>query len=245
MPDGLGTLHWTAVPLLLAVLVAGFVFDRHRRRAPTPVPAKRVTAFATGLAVFVVAMMGPLDWVGENRLMSMHMVQHLLLLSVVPALMFGAFSLDGLRRRARRWPVWVPAACMLGGLVVIWVLHVPAILEPGLTRPALHDTQHLALIAGGALLTWPLTGSGALFGFGAVAYIVAAEIGIGVLGIFLAWYPNLIYESYAAMPRMWGLEPETDQSLAGALLLVIEEPFLAVEFAILFIRALGDTTYGG
>ena len=47
------------------------------------------------------------------------------------------------------------------------------------------------------------------------------------------------YDSYVQAPR-WDISAKTDQSLAGAILLVVEEPLLAAEVAILFIRALAD-----
>jgi cytochrome c oxidase assembly factor CtaG len=188
-------------------------------------------------------MAGPLDRLGEERLMSAHMVQHLLLMSAVPALLFAAMPLGMLpqvvhRRRERDLPAWTSAACVALAVGTIWILHVPAVLDPALNRPVLHDLQHLLLVAAGVLLAWPLTLTGPLAGMGAVAYVVVAEIGIGVLGIWLAWYPEVVYPTYADAPRTWGLSAGTDQSLAGALLLVVEEPFLAVEFAIVFLRAL-------
>jgi cytochrome c oxidase assembly factor CtaG len=113
-------------------------------------------------------------------------------------------------------------------------------LDPALSRPALHDLQHLLLVGAGVLIAWPLTASGPLAGMGAVAYVVAAEIGLGALGIWLAWYPEVVYATYAEAPSMWGLSAEADQPVAGAILLIVEEPFLVVEFAVIFIRALGD-----
>ena len=197
------------------------------------------------MLVLIGAMAGPLDKLGEERLMSVHMVQHLLLMSAVPALLFAAFSPAvaprAIRERTPRdWPSWTAPVCIAVGIGTIWLLHVPPVLEAGLSSPPLHDVQHVVLVVAGVLLAWPLAASGPLRGMAAVAYVVAAEIGIGVLGIWLAWYPEVVYATYAEAPRTWGLSAETDQSLAGAILLVVEEPFLAVEFAIVFIRALGD-----
>jgi cytochrome c oxidase assembly factor CtaG len=228
-------------------LGAGLAYSGRWRAAAERGGARRrhAAAFAAGLVVLLGAMAGPLDVLGEERLLSAHMAQHLLLMSLVPALWFGAFP-PALAPRAirdrgpRDWPPWTAGACLAAGVGTIWILHVPGVLDPALSRPALHDLQHLGLVAAGVLLAWPLTASGPLRGMAAVAYVVGAEIGIGILGIWLAWYPEVVYATYAEAPRTWGLSAETDQSLAGAILLVVEEPFLAVEFAIVFLRALGD-----
>ncbi len=164
------------------------------------------------------------------------MIQHLLLMSAIPALVLIAMPTSW-----SRIPMTgaLAAACLVLSVGVIWSLHLPAILEAGLRAPMLHDAQHLVLLVAGFVLALPLSQAGARLGFAAAFYLVAAELSIGALGIWLAWSPELAYATYADVPRTWGLSVETDQALAGALLLVVEEPFLAVEFAIVFIAALG------
>jgi hypothetical protein len=71
-----------------------------------------------------------------------------------------------------------------------------------------------------------------------VRYLVAAEILIGLLGIVITWSPTLLYDAFAPGDRLGGLSPLDDQAVAGAILLVVEEPLLLAELAVLFIRAL-------
>ena len=233
------TFHLSSVaaPGLAAMAGALWVSRRRRHGASGRFDRSRAGAWAAATILFLIAMAGPLDWLGERRLMSAHMVQHILLLSVIPGLVIFAWP--------RQWSDatisgTAAAGCLLGGVGAIWLLHLPMVLEAGLDSSWLHEGQHLVLLAAGILIALPLTAAGYGLGFAAAFYLVAAELSIGALGIWLAWSPELIYTTYGQAPRTWGLSPETDQALAGALLLVSEEPFLAVEFAVVFIRALGS-----
>lgn len=201
--------------------------------------------FAAGLVVLAAALVGPLDRLAEQS-MAAHMVQHILIMSIAPAMLLaGAAGMLSDRALTRppspRAPTTVAALCGLGSIGVIWALHAPAVLDPALRAPALNDAQHLLLLGAGVALAWPLVGPSPLRGFSAAAYLVAGELGLGALGIWLAWYPDLLYSAYPQGPRPWGLSAEADQALAGAILLVVEELVLAAEFAVVFIRALGES----
>ncbi len=249
MPSLVQTFHPAAIPVAMALAGGALAYAGWWRRlradhGPIEVRWRHAAMFAGGLAVLVFALLGPLDWVGERRLMSGHMVQHLLIFSAAPALVLIGIPRVG-------WPPVVlnaPAAgvartavlCAIGGVAAVWLLHVPAVLEAGLRRPALNDLQHVPLLLAGLALAWPLAGPRPVGGLSAVAYLAIVELGVGVLGIWLAWFPEVVYDSYVQVPRLWDLNAKTDQSLAGAILLVVAEPFLAVEVAILFIRALND-----
>ena len=231
------------VALLIGCRLA--VSRRPRIASPAQHVEGRLALFVAGVVVLVVALIGPLDWLGERRLMAAHMVQHILLISVVPALLILGFPSTGrsLRGRvARPSPSWAaPTALLVGGVVGILALHAPPVLDAGLRYRALNDLQHLPLLVAGLAIAWPLVGSRRLRGLGAVAYLGVAELGIGILGVWLTWYPHVVYATYEQLPRLWGLSARTDQAVAGAILLVAEEPFLAVEVAVLFIRALQES----
>ena len=237
--DVTGSLHPSSAVSVLVAAVGGWIWLRGRRHRPAGGRRGRLrgVAWIAGTIVFLIAMVGPLDWLGERRLIAAHMVQHLLLFSAVPGLIVFAWPAIWSRMRISATGA---AGCLLTGVSTIWLLHLPVVLEPGLSNAWLHEAQHLLLVAAGLLVVLPLTAAGAGLGFGAAFYLVAAELSIGALGVFLAWWPELVYPAYSDAPRMWGLSLETDQALAGALLLVVEEPFLAVEFAAVFIGALGS-----
>ena len=74
---------WNFDPLELSILalVAALYWRRVRTlaRRGQPAPPLRMVAFAGGLLTLFVALASPIDTIGEERLFSMHMFQHLLL----------------------------------------------------------------------------------------------------------------------------------------------------------------------
>ncbi|MFP5364916.1 MAG: cytochrome c oxidase assembly protein [Thermoleophilia bacterium] len=246
MPPFIQTFHQASIGVAGFLIVAALSYAYWWRRLRAvhgllEVRARHAATFAAGLVVLAVALAGPLDWIGERRLLSGHIVAHLLIVSVAPALMLIAVPRPA-------WPGAVinldprrtAVICATGAVATIWLLHVPAVLDAGLQSPALNDLQHAPLLLAGIALAWPLVGPRPVAGLAAVAYLAIVELGVGVVGVWLTWFPEVAYDSYLQVPRLWDLSARTDQSLAGAIWLVVEEPFLAIEVAILFIRALDD-----
>lgn len=249
MPSFTDTFHVASIPAILAIVTAALAYGLWWRRlraahGPDQVRARHAAMFGGGLLILAIALVGPIDWVGERRLMAGHMVQHILVFSVVPALVLIGIPLVAWPRAVFDTTLFGAARtavlCAVGGVAAVWLLHVPGVLDAGLRRPALNDLQHVPLLLAGFALAWPLAGPRPVGGLAAVGYLVIIELGIGVLGIWLTWFPEVVYDTYLQVPRLWGLDAGTDQSLAGAILLVVGEPFVAVEVAILFIRALGE-----
>src|SRR5436305_978407 len=88
---------WNFDPLEISVLaLVGALYWRRARtlaRRGRPVPAPRLAAFAAGLVTIFVALASPIDTIGEERLFSVHMLQHLLLGDVGALLL--VLGLDG------------------------------------------------------------------------------------------------------------------------------------------------------
>src|SRR5205085_10859047 len=80
-----------AATAVLAALYAGRIAAMRRRGRA--VPASRAAAFVLGLALLVAAFASPLERLGEERLFSAHMAQHLLLGDLAP--LFVVLGLDG------------------------------------------------------------------------------------------------------------------------------------------------------
>src|SRR4051812_30531689 len=84
------TAHWTLDPApvcsAVAVGAAYAVRARTLSLAGRPVSAWKQICFHTGLVVFVLALVSPVDWIGEERLFYVHMIQHLMLGDLAPLL---------------------------------------------------------------------------------------------------------------------------------------------------------------
>ncbi|HEX5439120.1 MAG TPA: cytochrome c oxidase assembly protein [Gemmatimonadaceae bacterium] len=199
-------------------------------------------SFWLGIASLVVALLSPLDTLGD-QLFAAHMMQHLMLIVVAaPLIVIGAPLLPCLwafdkpvRQAIGRW--WhrrrgLPAvAAALTTPVVAWVLHTSAIWGwhlPGPYGAALgsewiHALEHASFF-GTALLFWwvAIVPSGRRqLGFGlAMAYVLTAGMQMSVLGAILTFAHGVWYPAQSTAAQAWGLTPLEDQQLAGIIMWV-------------------------
>src|ERR1700732_4824614 len=84
-------LHWWPFSIPVTVALSGLVLVylrgqyRLRRALPNMLPAWRLVAFVSGVFLLWVAVGSPLS-VLDHQLLTAHMVQHLLLMTVAPPL---------------------------------------------------------------------------------------------------------------------------------------------------------------
>lgn len=157
---------WSPAPLVLAGgAIASwrfaYGFARLRRRGRLDHAGRnRALLFCGGLAAAVLPLVSPLDDQAD-RLLSAHMLQHVLIGDVAPALLvlsvrgpLLAFVLPAplgrLIARLERLPAWGALAAW-AGVLAVW--HVPALYDAALAHAPLHDLEHASLVAIG-LLVW-------------------------------------------------------------------------------------------
>jgi cytochrome c oxidase assembly factor CtaG len=172
------------------------------------------------LVVLGLALLGPLGHAGS---LSLHMVQHMLLLVAAPPLLLAGRPLlrlfpQGWRRGAAgAAPILLrparPLAAALVQGVVLWLWHLPGPFAAAEARPWLHAIEHMSLLAA-ALLFWAALLDAPRRGReGPPLAALAALITLmhtGFLGAILAWAPRPLYPG-AALP---------DQQLAGLIMWV-------------------------
>ena len=254
---------WSPDPTVILVLVtAGLAYgvgvrrlwSRARRRG---VSLRRVVAFYGGLLSVGVALLSPIDSLGET-LFSAHMVQHLILVLLAPPLLvYGApltpcaLALPGALRRTvhslgRSRAVVVAdrtiTSLVLAGaiqLVVMWGWHLPSTYQAAIEHALVHVAEHLSFLVAGTLF-WSLVISPPRArqpGYGGRLFLVfGTALHSGVLGALLTFASIVLYPVHAAGARAWGLTPLQDQQLAGVIMWV---PAGAVYFAavcVLFVR---------
>jgi putative membrane protein len=168
---------WSAPPLVLgAASLAALLFVQgwlrlRRRGRPDLASWGRALLFALGIAVALAGLITPIDSLGEHELLSMHMLQHVLIGDVAPALMITALR-GPLLVFLVPAPVLGPVARnsvvrgVLGMLLrprvafglwaanlALW--HIPAFYDAALRHPVLHDFEHACWVLAG-LLVWTL-----------------------------------------------------------------------------------------
>jgi putative copper resistance protein D len=193
-------------------------------------------AFLAGLASSLVALQSGLG-AYDDSLLSVHMVQHVILLLIAPLLLLWGrpvmLALRGLPRggRARLAAAMVrlrPLGHWIVGLVVFYVVvlvpHIPVLYDAALRRPGLHDLEHLLFLGGGLIFLWPLFGApahrGALSSVGGLCYVIAAMPSCALAGAYLNQAAGVVYAPYLAADRLVGIHALSDQREAGALMWV-------------------------
>ena len=161
------------------------------------------------MLVLLAALVSPLDSLAD-QLFFMHMVQHMLLLDIVPILaIVGADEGDpapahalGLDARAPRRAARAPRLRGVLYVGVIWAWHIPGGLRPrrrGTQASTCSST--LSFLLAGSLYWWhllsPIRARMRLGGLGPVVYMASTKLFVGALGMGLAFAPRTLYPFYA------------------------------------------------
>jgi putative membrane protein len=229
------------VPIWLSAALSWYALGlRRMEREKAPVVGlSEMVAFAGGIAVLFLALVTPIDTLGEE-LFSIHMVQHLLLMLVAPPLFvysrapivyFWAFA-PRRRRQLGRW--WVrarlasayaalthPAIVWIGstGALVLW--HIPAMYQWALSDPVVHTFEHLCFfVTSLAFWTLVIEPSGRRrLGYGTTLIFVATAATLGGFpGALMVFASRPLYPAHAEGVSYWGLTLIEDQQLAGLLM---------------------------
>jgi len=225
---------WNFDPLELSVLaLAAALYWRRARtlaRRGRPVPWPRLAAFAAGLLTLFVALASPIDTIGEERLFSVHMVQHLLLGDVGALLL--VLGLDGrllrpllrlrLVHRLRVLAHPLVALPLWAANFVVW--HLPVFFDAALRNDAIHALQHSLFVALGMLL-WaallePLPGPAWFTAPWKIPYVLAMWLVMLVLSQVFIWSSHVYYAPYTHDATLWGLSHLADQKAGGGVMLV-------------------------
>jgi putative membrane protein len=252
-------LHWFSDPAVLAplALLAGIYVWRFReaRREAGGRGAGLVqaAAFAGAMIALLIALVSPLDGLGEDYLFSAHMLQHVLLGDIAPLLLLLALSRVIMRPATRRLtgveqalgPLANPVTGLVLWLVLMYLWHVPALYDAAAEQAPLHVLEHACFFAAGIALWWPLIQPvpmrRRLTGMQPLAYIAAAKGGLAALGLYLAWASTALYPYYETTPRIWGLSPVEDQNVGGVIMMVEQSMTLVLVLVVLFVRMLSQS----
>jgi putative membrane protein len=228
------------VPVAAAALAA-FLFlqavVRLRRRGRADLAGwDRIALFAAGLGLSVFALVGPLDRIADDKLLSAHMGQHVLIGDLGPALMVTALRgpllvfllpasvLAPLARNMR-------ARAVLGTLLrprvafSLWatnlaVWHVPYLYDLALAHQDLHDFEHVCWTFCG-ILVWTLLvdpGSHRRLSVGGRIALAASMFAAGqILTDVLVFTFTPLYSFYHGA---YGVSAVTDQQLSGIVMMV-------------------------
>ncbi len=226
--------------LLLALAYAALARGRH------DIGRRQSLYFAAGLLTIWVALETPIDTVSDHYLQSVHMFQHVLIGLVAPPLLLLALSpsmvatllrVPGLRAATE------PVPAQLAFAVVMGAWHLPFLYDLAVRSEGVHVFEHLTFMTGGALFWWPVVGvtSAAarwrLGEVGRVLYLVFGTVPADTVAVILMFARSPFYPFYEQAPRLvTGLDPLTDQVLAGVVLMAVGKLSYLVAILEIFFR---------
>jgi len=225
---------------IAAVIVAALLYVQanvrlRRRGRPDLVGWDRAVLFGLGLALTLVALVSPLDRIAEDKLLSAHMAQHVLIGDAVPALLTVAvrgpllvflLPVSVLAPLARNHRFRLALHTLLRPRVAfaLWasnlaIWHVPYLYDLALRHQVLHDFEHACWLLAG-LLVWSLLVDPGLHGrlsVGGRIALAAAMFAAGqVLTDVLVFSFHPLYPAYRGA---YGLSATTDQQLSGVVMM--------------------------
>jgi putative membrane protein len=222
-------------------LLAGMVTDAQR---------KHTLYFGLGLVTLWLALETPIDTISDRYLDSVHMLQHVLLAFVAPPLMLLGLSSQMVERVVRAPGVRaitepVPALVIAGLVMVVW--HFPPLYDATLYSGSLHVLEHVMFIVAGLLMYWPMlesTSAHARWQMSPGAkllYMLVATLPQDGVALALIFSRVPFYEYYTHAPRLVSsFTPLIDQTLAGAVLMILGKATLAIAAIAVFVRWFGS-----
>lgn len=208
---------------------------------------RQVILFLLGIAVILLALISPLDRLGDEYLFSAHMAQHMLLIQVMaPLLLLGTpgwllrplIARPAAARLARILTRPIAAYLLLNVVFLSW--HLPALYDLALKDERIHIFQHLTFMVSSLIAWWPVLGPlPELISLShplKILYLFLQCLLITLLSALLVFSPKALYPYYEAAPRPFDISAHADQQLGGLLMWVPGSLLYLLAISILFFR---------
>jgi len=217
---------WISVVLFLVALVYLNEWLRVAWLVPHGVKGWRAGSFFVGLLLVWVGLGSSLSLL-DHDLLTVHMVQHLLLMTLAPPLILLGAPLKLLPQRpVQRLGELIarlhPAVGWIGATATLVVWHIPLVFMLGLRSQVWHGVEQASFLVTGLLfwrpvvepsrnvLKWPESSI--------LLYLFLATLPCDILSGFLVFCDRVVYPVYLSSPPRFGLTALEDQQCAGALM---------------------------
>jgi cytochrome c oxidase assembly factor CtaG len=231
----------SALFLIALVYLRGWF--RLRNDSLNSIPAWRLAAFMSGLLFLFIVVGSPLAAFDHNSL-TVHMINHLVLMTVVaPLILLGTSG----RALLRGLPSWLgrnayafitgnkraqnigrfltnPIFCWLFATATVIGWHLPAVFHLAARFHGWHDLEYISFLSAGLLFWLPVVRSVRSIHerhrWYAPVYLFLATLPCDVLSAFLVFCGRVVYPSYLSANRIFNFSALQDQQCAGALMWV-------------------------
>ena len=256
--------------IILGVLVlVSFIYVRGwpqaLRISASAIPGWRRASFLMGMSLVWTALGSPLA-AYDHDLLTVHMIQHLLLMTFAPALIllgepllslwnglprFGRnvlgpmFQRPFMRRSARI--LSQPALCWTVSALTLLGWHAPGLFTLGMHSELWHAVEQASFLGAGFLFWWPVVrpwpSASAWPQWSTLLYLFLATLPCDLLSGFLVFSDRVAYPVYFSMPRHFGFSVLEDQQCAAALMWTCVTLVYLVPAAILSTRLLSPRSF--
>jgi len=227
--------------LILTALVYMRGWVRIRRRSVNTIQGWHAASFLLGVFFVWLALASPIAAL-DHELLTVHMVQHLLLMTLAPPLIWLGAPMTplvhGLPQRFVEGPISQlfhstpaqrvgramaqPAVCWLAATATLVGWHIPAVFMLGLRSEAWHAIEQASFLTSGLLFWWPVVQpwprASHWSEWSILLYLFLATLPCDILSGFLVFCDRVVYPVYFSSPRPLGLSALEDQQCAGALM---------------------------
>jgi putative membrane protein len=240
---------WSFPPYVTAInLVTVLMYFRGWRTLRAAMPERftawRLISFVGGIAALETALASPIDTF-DPFLLCTHMLQHMILMMLVPPLFLlgdpAIPLLHGMPLWASRdvlgpiisWPplqrlgrrLTHPAAAGLLMALAMLGWHIPAAYEFALSSSGWHEIEHACFLVTSLLFWWPVVQPWPSHPqwprWTMPLYLLFADFVNSALSAFLTFSGRVLYPWYALVPRLGGISAQNDQVAAGVSMWVI------------------------
>ncbi len=229
---------------LLTVLMYLRGWQALRVAMPQRFTAWRLISFFGGIAALEIALASPIDTF-DPFLLSTHMLQHMILMMLVPPLILISdpaipllhgmplwlsrdvlgpiLSWSPLQRLGRRLTHPAAAGLLMALAMLGW--HIPAAYEFALRSSGWHELEHACFLLTSLLFWWPVVqpwpSRPQWPRWTMPLYLLLADFANSALSAFLSFSGQVLYPWYAGVPRLGGISAQSDQVAAGVSMWVI------------------------
>jgi cytochrome c oxidase assembly factor CtaG len=248
--------------LVSVVYVRGWFAIRKTR--PAYFTEAKLASFLSGMAVLWLAIASPIDGFADV-LLSAHMVQHLLLMSVVPPLILLGAPVVPILRGLPKWTIrrivgpliataWLrkvgdyfvrPAVAWLVFNLTFLGWHLPRAYDLALEHENVHDFEHMCFLATSLLFWWvilhPWPSRVRSNSWMVLLYLLSADVVNTALSAFLAFCNVPIYRYYVNGSNPFHVDPLADQVLGAVIMWVLGSLVFLVPAMVLTVRMMGPT----
>jgi putative membrane protein len=254
-----------ALAIVAAVYLRGWLELRSiSRHHIAPI---RATSFLAGLFLIWVALGSPLALL-DRELLTVHMVQHLLLMTIAaPLVLLGEPLMPLLlglpdhlaqvvlalskRPMLQRFGELLahPVVCWIAGIGVLVGWHIRPALNLAMRYSSLHAFEYATFVIAGLLFWWPVIQPWPTepkrTRWGILLYLFLATLPCDILSACLAFSDEVAYPVYYAKSNQTGISVLADQQFAAALMWTAVTLIYFIPAAVLTLQSLAPQNRRG